>query len=128
LNFDQIPEGIKLPSEDGNSESIDVVKVSEASINLLEQAGFTNITVKREKFTTPNGAEGLKTQGTLNVVVPETKKQIDAEYVLFHFNSQNVIQEIIITWPQDDNYAEDIVKRIIDSVELKSEETEQEKE
>jgi len=39
-----------------------------------------------------------------------------------------VIQEIIITWPQDDNYAEDIVKRIIDSVELKSEETEQEKE
>ena len=49
---------------------------------------------------------------------------MNAEYALLFFSNENVLQQIIITWPQDDDYADEMVQRIIDSVELKQDEEE----
>ena len=43
----------------------------------------------------------------------------EADYVLLQFASENVLQQIIITSPEDDVYADRIVEQILNSVELK---------
>ena len=114
-----------------NSETkepmFDLLKVSEETIKGFESQGASNISVKREKFTTPNGAEGLKTFGTLSLKMPNTDYGVDAKYELLCFANENVLQQIIITFPKNDDYADDMVQRITDSIELKPEEVEEEK-
>ena len=46
--------------------------------------------------------------------------------ILFSFSNENVLQQIIITWPDNDEYADEMVQRIIDSIELKPDEPEEE--
>ena len=83
-----------------------------------------NMLVKNEKFTTPNGAEGLKVHGTGNFpTLIEGEKQA-GEYTILLFNSGNVFQQIAITSEEKDTYADDIVERILNSVELQNEEKE----
>ena len=124
LNFKTIPPAIATSEGGEDKNPIDLVKYSESSIGLLEQAGFSDIIVNREQFITPNAAEGLKTSGSFNVNIPETDKKITAEYAVFQFTVGNIVQEIIITWAQDDEYADEMIQRIIDSIELKPDEEE----
>ncbi len=102
----------------GDNE-IDIQQTSEGSIKAMEQQGAQDIVVLRDKFTTPNGAEGLKTYGTLKAKNPITQTEQDGNYILLQFASENILQQIIITSPRDDVYAEQIVERILNSVELK---------
>ncbi|MGB5418805.1 MAG: hypothetical protein WBN21_08255 [Algibacter sp.] len=98
---------------------IDLQQTSEGSIKGMEQQGAQDIVVLRDKFTTPNGAEGLKTYGTLKAKNPLTQKIQEGNYVLLQFVSENILQQIIITSPRNDAYADQIVDRILNSVELK---------
>ncbi len=45
-----------------------------------------------------------------------------ANYALLHFRAENVRQQIVVTWIEDDAYTQSIVERIMDSIELKKEE------
>ena len=54
--------------------------------------------------------------------MPNTDYVMNAEYALLMFSNENVLQQVIITWPQNDDYADEMVQRIIDSVELKPDE------
>ncbi len=98
---------------------IDLEKASEGSIKSMEAVGAKDIVVLRDKFTTPNGAEGLKTSGTMKIPGIASKELRSARYVLLQFASENVMQQIIITSPEDDTYADQMVERILNSVELK---------
>nr|WP_231850259.1 hypothetical protein [Winogradskyella sp. PG-2] len=109
-------------TKETENPTFDLLKISEGSIQGFESKGATDITVKRDQFITPNAAEGLKTFGTLNIKVPNTDHVMKAEYALFMFSNENVLQQVILTWPQDDDYADDMVQRIIDSIELKPDE------
>lgn len=108
--------------EETQNPTFDLLKASEESIKGFESRGATDITVKRDQFITPNGAEGLKTFGTLNFKITEKGDAVGANYVLLCFSNQNVLQQIIITYPRDDVYADEMVKRIEESIELKPEE------
>nr|WP_282041889.1 hypothetical protein [Winogradskyella flava] len=116
--------------QDENAEPIfDLFKISEGGIQGFESKGATDITVKREQFITPNAAEGLKTYGTFSLKMPNRERQVDAEYVMLLFsNQQNVLQQVIVTWPRDDDYADKVVERILDSVELNPDEPVEEEE
>lgn len=94
----------------------------DASIKGMEAQGAKNIIVKNEQFITPNAAEGLKTYGTLQFDALKTGNLVEANYAMFHFTSENVLQQIIITYPEDDEYADQMVERIVNSIELKKEE------
>ncbi|QRM88586.1 hypothetical protein FG167_04875 [Lacinutrix sp. WUR7] len=110
------------PEKQGGQEEIDLNQVSEKAIQQLENQGVSNLLVKKEKFVTPNNAEGLKTYGTASLPVANTDKYYDGEYVLLHFTAENVIQEIAITYRKGDVYAQEIAERIVNSVELVKEE------
>ncbi|WP_452232757.1 hypothetical protein [Lacinutrix sp. MEBiC02595] len=110
------------PANPEAKTEIDLNEVSEKAIQQLEKQGVTNMLVKKEKFVTPNNAEGLKTYGTASLPVENTSNFYDGEYVLLHFTAENVIQEIAITYRKGDVYAKEIAERIINSVELVKEE------
>jgi len=113
-------------TKETENPTFDLLKISEGTITGFESKGATDITVKREQFITPNAAEGLKTFGTLNIKSPNTDAVMNAEYALFIFSNENVLQQIILTWPVDDDYADEMIERIIDSIELKPDEEETE--
>lgn len=100
-------------------DSINLVSVAEKAIQDLEKKGITNIIVKNEKFVTPNNAEGLKTFGSANFPIGNSNNFVEGQYVLLHFTAQNVIQQVILAWQKNDNYAQEIVNRVIKSIELK---------
>ncbi|MBU2940978.1 BatD family protein [Lacinutrix sp. C3R15] len=112
---------LKVNQQEGQ-EKIDLYQISEKAIQELEKQGVENMLVKNEKFVTPNNAEGLKTYGTASLPVAGTENYYDGEYILLHFTSQNVIQEIAITYRKGDVYAKEIAERIVNSVELIKEE------
>ena len=101
-------------------DSLDINKAIEGNLKVLENNGARNIITKNEKFVTPNGAEGIKTFGSLEYPIGNTENYINGKYVSLSFTAENkVMQQIIITWRQDDGYADQIVERILNSVELK---------
>ncbi|WP_048330856.1 BatD family protein [Bizionia psychrotolerans] len=100
-------------------DSINLVAVSEKAIQDLENKGATTIIVKNEKFVTPNNAEGLKTFGYAQFPIGKSESFVEGEYILLHFTTKNIIQQIIIIWQKDDEYAVDMAERIENSVELK---------
>ncbi|WP_179344457.1 hypothetical protein [Winogradskyella ursingii] len=122
---------LKVPNQkeqtaETENPTFDLVKVSEETIKGFEAKGITDITVKREKFTTPNKAEGLKTFGTMNINTPTSNNGTDAKYILLCFSNANVLQQIVITYPEDDIYADEMVERIVNSIELNPEVPQQE--
>lgn len=106
---------LKNPGEEG----VDLEKISENTLQDFEAQGAKDIIVLKELFTTPNGAEGLKTHGTFKILSPISNKLQEGNYVMLHFTAENVLQQIIITSPKDDTYADQMVARILNSIELK---------
>ncbi|GAA4801197.1 BatD family protein [Litoribaculum gwangyangense] len=101
-------------------DSLDINQAIEGNLKTIESRGAKNILTKNEKFTTPNGAEGVKTHGTLDYPLESSEKYVKGKYTLLSFISSNkVIQQIILSWRQDDIYADEIMQRIINSIELK---------
>lgn len=97
---------------------IDLAELSEKGIQGIEAKGAKNIVALKEKFQTPNGAEGLKSYGTMNIPSIGSDKLRSAKFNFLLFTAENVLQQIIVISPQDDEYADEIVERILNSIEL----------
>lgn len=100
---------------------IELKQIAEQSIKMLEDQGLENIMVKTEEFTTPNGAQGLKSYGTGRFPTSKEGVKHTGNYTILVFNAENVIQQIVLTSREDDVYAQKMVERILNSVELKYE-------
>lgn len=98
---------------------IDLQKSAEGSFKTWEAIGVQNMFIKNEKFTTPNGAEGLKVYGTADFPSLIPNKFEKGNYVLLLFTTENYMHQIVLTWKEHDTYANQIMERIINSVELK---------
>ena len=98
------------------------IKIEEmitSQIAKLEERGFIPDIVKQEEFKTLNGAEGIKTFGTGKFVIDKEKDIIiNGEYVMLSFTAENIIQQVLITWNEEDPYSVEISERMINSVEL----------
>ncbi|WP_053976360.1 BatD family protein [Mangrovimonas xylaniphaga] len=125
----QPPQGQQAQGADQSAPKIDLAQASEMAIAGMEQKGAKDILVKREQFITPNAAEGLKTYGSLSIPLLNTETLVPAKYTILQFTSENVLQQVMVTWPDNDVYADEMIDRIINSVELvkKEQEAEQEK-
>ena len=119
LNFFSIDVSTITIKQANPEEDIDLEQAENAAIKQMEQAGVTDISVLRDKFSTPNGAEGLKTHGTGSFPILNSDQFYEGEYVILQFSSKNILQRISIVWNKTDEYADSIVERIINSVELK---------
>ncbi|TGV01737.1 BatD family protein [Flavivirga rizhaonensis] len=98
---------------------IDLKQSIEGSFKILEGTGAQNIITKNEEFVTPNGAEGLKVHGTLDMPVLNSDKFDKGKYATLAFVSENIVQQVLLLWKQNDVYADQMVERILNSVELK---------
>ena len=110
------------PNQEGQPETkeseIDLLQVAEEQLIQLEAKGAQNIITRTEQFITPNGQEGLKTFGTADFVLPLTGKVEKGNYIILGFTAQNIIQQVVLIWKQDDTYADEIIDRILNSIEL----------
>ena len=117
------------PAEEGGdpeTQKIDLYKSAEGGLVQFEQNGVQNIITKNEQFITPNGQEGLKTFGTADFPSLKPGKFEKANYVLLGFTTENILQSIVLAWRADDVYADQIMERVLGSIELiKLEEDEQ---
>lgn len=104
--------------EKEETKSNDLLKASEGIITNFESQGATNITVKRSQFITPNGQEGLKTSGNMNMIIPNISKALPTSYTLLHFRSKNIRQQVMLIWSGEDIYADQIMERVMNSIEL----------
>jgi hypothetical protein len=84
----------------------------------FEAQGAQNIITKQDDFVTPNGAEGIDIHGTMTLVNPETNKEMDSKYSILNFYNNGAYQQVQLIYNRNDNYAEQIVQRIINSIEL----------
>jgi len=102
-----------------DSASVDLNMAIEGGLRMLEQNNVKDIITKREKFVTPNAAEGLKVFGTASFpgLLPDQYRK--GKYVFLAFNAQNILQQVILVCDAEDRYAEEIMERVLNSVELK---------
>ncbi|CAM3443957.1 BatD family protein [Zobellia roscoffensis] len=96
-------------------------KSIEAFIKNLEKGGAKNIITKQEEFVTVTGVKGIKVFGSGKFPVPGSDELIDGEYSILLFGGKGFQQQIIINWLEEDEYAQEIVDRILGSVEVKTE-------
>jgi hypothetical protein len=124
FNYGDIQDGLSITitsariKDHEGKDPIDLQEVSEKAILELEEKGLQSIFVKTDKFVTPNNAEGLKTFGSASFPLLNSDEFVEGEYVMLHFTAQNIIQQITITYLKGDEYGEEILERILNSVEL----------
>ncbi len=59
----------------------------------------------------------IKTFGTADFVT-ESGKEEKGNYIILGFTTQNLLQEVILVWKKEDVYADQIMDRILNSIEL----------
>jgi hypothetical protein len=95
---------------------IDLINAAEGVLDRFEKNGTKNIITRNEQFITPNGQEGLKTFGTAEFLVEG--KLVKGAYIVLGFSTPSLLQQVILTWKEEDVYADQIVERILNSIEL----------
>ena len=105
-----------------DTTSVDLNLAVNGALEMFEKNNVRDILVKREQFITPNAAEGLKVYGSASFPTPLTDQFRKGNYVLLAFTAKNILQQIILVWDAEDQYADDIMERVLNSVELKKEE------
>ena len=103
-----------------NASAWDFEKPIEQLLKSFEQQGARNIITKQEEFVTQAGIQGLKTFGSGKFKVPESSDLIKGKYAILSFGGKGFMQQIVVTWLDGDNYAEQIVERILASVDVKT--------
>jgi len=107
-----------VTGKDGKEKEvpIDVLESTEAVLNRFEKEGAKNIISRNEQFITPNGQEGVKTFGTAEFIINDTLTK--GVYVVLGFSTPNLLQQVILIWKENDVYADQIIERILNSIEL----------
>jgi len=93
----------------------------EAIIKQFEQNGAKDIITKDEEFITISGKKGLKVYGSGKFKVPESEELIKGNYVIVLFGGKGFQQQVVVSWLEDDTYAQEIVDRILTTLDVKLE-------
>ncbi|MFI8605365.1 hypothetical protein ACIGCP_12935 [Cellulophaga baltica] len=92
-----------------------------AVIQQFEAQGAKNIITKTEEFTTASAVKGLKTYGSGKFSVPGSDELVNGKYTIITFGGKGFQQQIILTWLEEDTYANDVVARILSTIDVKTE-------
>jgi hypothetical protein len=96
-------------------------KTIDQLLKSFEAKGAKNIITKQEEFSTITGTKGLKTYGSGKFKVPESEELIKGQYIILSFGGKGFQQQVLLTWLDGDIYAQEIIDRILATVEVKTE-------
>ncbi len=99
----------------------DFDKAVDGIYNEMEKNGARNILMKDEKFTIPSGQEGVKVFGSAVYKNLLTQKDEEKSYTILNLAVNGGFEQIMIIYNKNDEYAEEIANRVINSVEFNSE-------
>jgi hypothetical protein len=86
----------------------------------FEQNGAKNIITKQEEFTTVSGVKGVRVYGRGDFRMPDSDEYVKGKYTILLFGGNGFLQQVVISWEDGDLYAEQIVERILKTVEVKT--------
>jgi hypothetical protein len=92
-----------------------------AIIQQFEDNGAKNIIKKQDDFLSKSKVLGVKTYGTANFKVPDADEYRKGHYAILNFGGKGFQQQIVVTWVDNDAYAQEIADRIINSIDVKTE-------
>jgi len=112
---------LKLEDMTIPGKETDLQKEAEESIEIFaKEDRVKNIITKQDKYTTPEGSEGLKQHGTLSF--KNSKGEYEKKkYIILNFAKTGSFKRLFLIWNVEDEYADKIVDRILASVEIKTE-------
>lgn len=88
-------------------------------IKQFEKQGLQNMVIKQEDFVSKDGVTGIKVYGTASFPpIREGGKRVDGNYEIIQFTGADYEQMVVIMYREGDTYAEKIVERIEESIEV----------
>ena len=87
----------------------------------FEKNGARNIITKQEEFTTASGVKGLKVFGSGSFAEPGSGDRVKGQYAVLLFIGNGFQQQLTLSWADEDEYAEEIIDRILRSFDVKTE-------
>lgn len=99
----------------------DFEKTIDQLLRNFEAKGAKNIITKQEEFVTVSGVKGLKTYGSAKFKVPDSEELVKGKYAILSFGGKGFQQQVLLTWEDGDTYAEEIINRVLSTVEVKTE-------
>jgi hypothetical protein len=99
---------------------VNLDQLADESAKLLESQGATNLIFKQEEFKTTKGIEGKKAFGTTTMIDKVSKSSQKLYYEMVFFKQDGGIQQITITYKENDNFGAEVAARILNSIELEN--------
>jgi hypothetical protein len=108
---------VSIRIEKSQSESeVDFVALSEAQLLRFEEEGFSTILPKSEIYNTKEEVTGYHSFGT---ALDAAKNERSFDHLIF--GGKGFSQEVFITYPTGDRWAEQIAARIMESIKVTTE-------
>lgn len=98
---------------------LDLNKSYEGTLQTLEMRGAKNIFMKPEEFHTQQGIDGIRGYGTMAFIDPIQQKSFKVYCEILLFKQDGGLQQVMVAHEEGDQYGQQILSRIINSVELK---------
>jgi len=114
LNKD-LTVSIRIEKSESESE-IDFVALSEAQFLRFEEEGFSTILPKSEIYNTKEDVTGYHSFGT---ALDTAKNERSFDHLIF--GGKGFSQEVVITYPTGERWAEQIAARIMESIKVTTE-------
>ena len=108
---------VSIRIEKSQSESeVDFIALSEAQLLRFEEEGFSTILPKSEIYNTKEEVTGYHSFGT---ALDAAKNERSFDHLIF--GGKGFSQEVVITYPTGDRWAEQIAARIMESIKVTTE-------
>ncbi|MBT8282059.1 MAG: BatD family protein [Muriicola sp.] len=102
------------PTEPDYQKSIDRV------LKDLADKGARNIITKQEEFSSASGVPGVKVYGSATFPGESEGDRVKGKYAIILFGGKGFQQQVTLSWEEGDPYAEQIIDRIINSIDVKT--------
>ncbi len=112
---EEITVSIRIEKSQSESE-VDFVALSEAQLLRFEEEGFSTILPKSEIYNTKEEVTGYHSFGT---ALDAAKNERSFDHLIF--GGKGFSQEVVITYPTGDRWAEQIAARIMESIKVTTE-------
>jgi len=92
----------------------------EGILKKFEATGARNIITKQEEFTSANGINGARMYGSGIFTIPDSNKTVKGKYSIMLFGGPGFQQIVVISWLDEDEYAERIAERVMKTIEIRT--------